>query len=198
MNPTIIQIAYLAAALLFILGLKGLGSPDTARRGMHFAELGMLIAVIGTLLHHDIITYQWIIGALIVGSIIGAAMGLLMPMTAVPQRTAISHMFGAVAAVLVGVVEYQRHSGGELSTFVMAALGFEVMFGSLTITGSFMAFGKLQGLLPSPPITYKFQNVSNIALFVLAFIAFLYLAFNPGASVSLLRADRSRDGAGRA
>jgi len=182
MSPTIIQVAYLAAALLFILGLKGLSSPDTARRGMHFAEIGMLLAVVGTLLHHDVITYEWIIGALIVGSIVGALMGLLMPMTAVPQRTAISHMFGAVAAVLVGVVEYHRHSGGELSRFVMGALGFEVLFGSLTITGSFMAFGKLQGFVRSPPITYKFQNLSNLSLFALSFLAFLYLIFDPGAS----------------
>ena len=176
----VIQALYLLSALLFILGLKFMGSPATARRGMHFAEVGMLLAVVGTLLHHEIVNYQWIAGAMILGSIIGALMAILMPMTAVPQRTAISHMFGAVAAVLVGIVEYQRHAG-ELSTFTTAAIGFEVLFGTLTITGSFMAFGKLQGFLPSPPITYRFQNVINIGLFVAAFASYIYLIFNPDA-----------------
>jgi H+-translocating NAD(P) transhydrogenase subunit beta len=176
----IIQTLYLVAALLFILGLKFMGSPATARRGMHFAEVGMLLAVVGTLLHHEIVNYQWIVGAMIAGSVIGALMAILMPMTAVPQRTAISHMFGAIAAVLVGIVEYQRH-GGDLSTFTTAAIGFEVLFGTLTITGSFMAFGKLQGFLPSPPITYPLQNLTNIGLFVAAFGSYIYLIFNPGA-----------------
>ncbi|HEY0305162.1 MAG TPA: NAD(P)(+) transhydrogenase (Re/Si-specific) subunit beta [Longimicrobiales bacterium] len=177
----LIQALYLAAALLFILGLKFLGHPDSARRGMHLAEAGMLAAVLGTLLHHEIVHYEWIIGAMVLGSIIGAAMAILMPMTAVPQRTAISHMFGAIAAVLVGVVEYQRH-GGELSTFTTGALGFEVLFGTLTITGSFMAFGKLQGFIPSPPITYPLQNVINIGLFFAAFGSYIYLIFNPEAA----------------
>jgi len=181
-NPEfLIQSLYLAAAILFILGLKFMGSPATARRGMHFAEVGMLLAIVGTLLHHEIVHYQWIVGAMIIGSIVGALMAILMPMTAVPQRTAISHMFGAVAAVLVGVVEYHRHAG-DLSTFTMAAIGFEVLFGSLTITGSFMAFGKLQGFLPSPPITYRFQNVINIGLFTGAAAAWIFLIFNPTAS----------------
>jgi H+-translocating NAD(P) transhydrogenase subunit beta len=177
----IIQVLYLLAALLFILGLKFMGHPDSARRGMHFAEAGMLAAVLGTLLHHEIVHYEWIIGAMVLGSVIGALMAILMPMTAVPQRTAISHMFGAIAAVLVGIVEYQRHAGGELSAFTMGALGFEVLFGTLTITGSFMAFGKLQGFLPSPPITYPLQNFINIGLFASAFGAYVYLIFNPEA-----------------
>ena len=176
-----IQSLYLISALLFILGLKFMGSPATARRGMHFAEVGMLLAVVGTLLHHEIVNYEWIAGAMILGSIIGALMAILMPMTAVPQRTAISHMFGAIAAVLVGVVEYQRHAG-ELSAFTMGAIGFEVLFGTLTITGSFMAFGKLQGFIRSPPITYPFQNVINISLFATAFASYIYLIFNPEAA----------------
>jgi NAD(P) transhydrogenase subunit beta len=182
MTELLIQALYLLAALLFILGLKFMGKPDTARKGMHFAEAGMLAAILGTLLHHEIVHYEWIIGAMVLGSVIGAAMAILMPMTAVPQRTAISHMFGAIAAVLVGIVEYQRHAG-DLSTFTTAALGFEVLFGTLTITGSFMAFGKLQGFLPSPPITYPLQNVINIGMFLSAFAAYIYLIFNPGAEV---------------
>jgi NAD(P) transhydrogenase subunit beta len=105
-----------------------------------------------------------------------------MPMTAVPQRTAISHAFGALAATLVGVSHYDhitRVLGEQVTRVDMAALGFEVMFGSLTITGSLMAFGKLQELLPSAPITYKYQNTSNIALFVAAVLMFVYLVLTP-------------------
>jgi NAD(P) transhydrogenase subunit beta len=182
-----IQAAYLIASVLFILGLKGLTSPDKARRGMQMAAVGMLVAIVGTLLHHAIITYVWIILGLVLGSIIGAAMSIWMPMTAIPQRTAISHAFGALAATLVGIAHYDnvtRVLAEEVSRVEMAALGFEVMFGSLTITGSLMAFGKLQGLLPSAPMTYKFQNQSNIALFLLAVVMFLYLVFTSSTQTS--------------
>jgi NAD(P) transhydrogenase subunit beta len=180
-----IQACYLAASVLFIFGLRGLTAPDKARRGMQLAAVGMLVAIVGTLIHHDIVTYTWIIIGLVIGSAIGAAISIWMPMTAVPQRTAISHAFGALAATLVGVAHYDHlshnlHSlGQQISRVDMAALGFEVMFGSLTITGSLMAFGKLQELLPSAPITYKFQNFSNIALFFVAFLMFIYLVVTP-------------------
>jgi NAD(P) transhydrogenase subunit beta len=173
-----IQGLYLASAVLFILGLRGLSSAATARRGMFLAEIGMLLAIVGTLLHHDIVRYDWIILGLILGSLIGAPIAIWMPMTAVPQRTAISHMFGALAATLVGVSEYVRHSG-HLPHTEMAALGFEVMFGSLTVTGSFMAFAKLQELVKGAPITYRFQNVSNIALFVVVAALFVLLIIEP-------------------
>jgi NAD(P) transhydrogenase subunit beta len=140
----------------------------------------MLLAVVGTLFHHEIITYQWTIAGFIIGSLIGGAMAIFMPMTAMPQRIALSHAFGALAAVLVGVVEYLHR---EFTPGMMAAVGFEVLFGSLTVTGSFMAFGKLQELVHGPPILYRFQNVSNIALFVLTLGIFVYLIFNPGAYV---------------
>jgi len=178
-----IQATYLAASVLFIFGLKGLTHPDRARRGMQLAALGMLLAVIGTLLKQEIVTYGWIIAGLVIGSGVGAAMSIWMPMTAIPQRTAISHAFGALAATLVGIVEYREHIE-HLSHVKMAALGFEVMFGALTITGSCLAFAKLQGLVPSAPITYKFQNMSNIGLFLFALALFVYLIFNPGAYVA--------------
>ena len=187
MRELFIQATYLAAAVLFILGLRGLSSPASARRGMQYAAIGMFFAVVGTLLNAEIITFTWIIIAMIIGSLIGAAISIWMPMTAVPQRTAISHMFGALAATLVGVSEYYRHFHGidavGMDQAHMAALGFEVWFGSLTITGSFMAFGKLQGFVRSEPITYKFQNFSNIALFFLTFAMFVYLVVNPTAYV---------------
>src|SRR5688572_1556227 len=157
MREHVTQAAYLAASLLFILGLRSLSSPAKARRGMQQAALGMLLAVIGTLVQQEIVRYEWIAGGMIVGSIIGAAMAIYMPMTAMPQRIAVSHSLGAVAATLVGVIEYYRH-GADVGRGKMVALGFEVLFGALTVTGSLMAFGKLQELLPTRPITYRSEE----------------------------------------
>ncbi len=194
MRELFIQAAYLAASVLFILGLKSLTRPEKAQRGMQQAALGMLLAIAGTLVNHEIVRYDWIIGGLVLGSLIGYPLGMFVPMTAMPQRIAISHMFGALAATLVGVAEYWHHShGGSLAPGVsamgaatdisqgkMAALGFEVLFGALTVTGSFMAFGKLQEILPGRPITYRGQNVINLALFAATLGIFVYLIFNPG------------------
>ncbi len=181
MREHVTQAAYLAASLLFILGLRSLSSPAKARRGMQQAALGMLLAVIGTLVQQEIVRYEWIAGGMIVGSIIGAAMAIYMPMTAMPQRIAVSHSLGAVAATLVGVIEYYRHSA-DVGRGKMIALGFEVLFGALTVTGSLMAFGKLQEVLPTRPITYRFQNFFNLTLFAVAIGLFgwlIYDASNP-------------------
>jgi NAD(P) transhydrogenase subunit beta len=177
------ELTYLLASILFIFGLKGLSHPDTARRGMNLAAIGMLAAIIGTLVRHEIVRFEWIIAGLIIGSLIGAAMSIWMPMTAMPQRTALSHAFGALAASLVGISEYSRH-GAALGTFKMTALGLEVMLGSLTVTGSLMAFVKLQDLIRGTPITYKGQNIFNISLFVVMVGLFVYLLFVPTASLA--------------
>ncbi len=180
-----IEFTYLLASILFIFGLKGLSHPKTARRGMNLAAAGMLAAIVGTLLHHEIVSYELIIIGLIIGGLIGAAMSIWMPMTAMPQRTALSHAFGALAASLVGISEYYRHVvdlGEHLPAYKMAALGFEVLFGSLTVTGSLIAFLKLQEMMRGTPITYKGQNIINIALFAIAGVIFVYLIFEPKAS----------------
>src|SRR5262245_53611437 len=173
----LIEFSYLFASIFFIFGLKGLSHPKTARRGMNMAGAGMLVAVVGTLLHHEIVSYEWILLGLVVGGLIGAAMSIWMPMTAMPQRTALSHAFGALAASLVGISEYYRHTvdlGESLPEYKMIALGFEVLFGSLTVTGSLIAFAKLQELMRGTPITYKGQNVVNMALFAIAAGIFIY------------------------
>ena len=182
MQTYFIELSYLLASILFILGLKGLSHPETAKRGMHLAEFGMLMAIVGTLVHHEIITYTWIITGLVIGSLVGLAMGVWVPMTAMPQRTALSHAFGAFAAALVGVSEYYRHfeAGVHLDRITMAALGFEVMLGSLTTTGSLLAFAKLQGLVRGTPLTYKGQNVFNMALLTATTAIFIYLIVAPG------------------
>ena len=180
----LVQATYLTASILFILGLRSLTRADSARRGMQQAALGMVIAVCGTLLHHEIVSYRWILAGLVIGSIIGYPLGTRVPMTAMPQRIAISHVFGALAATLVGIAEYYTHlhDGVAISTPLMAALGFEVIFGALTVSGSFMAFSKLQELISGRPHTYRGQNVMNIGLFLATLAIFGYLLMNPGAA----------------
>ncbi|MDA1082579.1 MAG: NAD(P)(+) transhydrogenase (Re/Si-specific) subunit beta [Gemmatimonadetes bacterium] len=185
----IIQATYLLASIFFILGLRSLTRPTQARLGMQQAAMGMLFAVIGTLLNAHIVTYQWIIIGLAVGAIIGYPMAMKVPMTAMPQFIAFSHAFGAIAATLVGVVEY-RHAftidmSGTMtgmSSGIAAAVGFEVLFGALTVTGSFMAFGKLQELIRGQPITFPGQNAFNITLIAVAFLSLGVLIYDPGAT----------------
>ena len=148
----VLSLCYLVAAVLFILCLRGLSSPEGARRGLFLGEIGMFIAVVGTLLHRDIITYQWILAGIVVGSGIGVAISAKIPMTKMPERIALSHSFGGLATALVGVAEY-HNKNGHVSRLEMGALGFEVFLGFLTFTGSIMAFGKLQGLISGAPIT---------------------------------------------
>ena len=177
------QLAYLAASVLFIIGLRSLTKPDHARRGMNLAALGMLIAIVGTLVKTEVVSYGWIAVGLIVGSIIGYPLGMWVPMTAMPQRIAFSHMFGALAAALVGVAEYYTDlsAGHSISVAKMSALGFEVLFGALTVTGSFVAFGKLAEFIPGRPLTYKGQNLVNLGLAVAAVGLFVYVVTDPTA-----------------
>jgi NAD(P) transhydrogenase subunit beta len=161
----VLRYLYLLAGVLFILGLNGLSSPRYARPGMVLAEFGMAVAVTGTLFHEDIRAagYVWIGAGLLLGTMIGGVMGLRIPMTAVPQRTALSHALGALAATLVGISEYVRHHA-ELGSLAMTPLGFQVAVGGLTFTGSLLAAGKLQGVLPEAPLTYRGQNHFNFGL----------------------------------
>jgi len=180
MQTYFIELSYLLASIFFILGLKGMSHPETAKRGMHLAEFGMLMAIIGTLVHHEIVTYTWILAGLAIGSVVGLAMGVWVPMTAMPQRTALSHAFGAFAAALVGISEFYRYGGHLEGRIMMSALGFEVMLGALTTTGSLLAFAKLQGLVRGTPMTYKGQNIFNMALLAVTIGIFVYLIAIPG------------------
>jgi len=171
---------YVLAAVLFVLALKWLSSPATARRGNLAGEIGMAAAIIGALISYHILTYEWIIIGFAIGAILGVPMAVWMPMTAVPQRTALSHAFGALAAALVGTAHYYlelpEHS---LTSVKMFFLCLEVLLGALTFTGSLMAFGKLQDLLPTRPLTYKNQNVYNFALLGSAVLCAVGLIFHP-------------------
>jgi NAD(P) transhydrogenase subunit beta len=165
-----LKYSYIVSAAMFILGLKGLSSPRWARRGMQLAACGMLLAVVGTLLDEKIVHYGMILLGFVIGSVVGGAMGLRIPMTAVPQRTALSHSLGALAACLVGVAEFVRYE--DMNRVRLTALDFEVIVGALTFTGSLIAAAKLQELLPGRPITYKGQNLlTMVVLTLVAFIA---------------------------
>jgi NAD(P) transhydrogenase subunit beta len=183
MNPAsdlVIEIAYLIASALFILSLKWMSSPATARRGLFAGEIGMVLAVAGTLLHRGILDYRWIAIGLVLGVIIGVPLGKVA-MTAVPQRTALSHAFGALCVTLVGTAEYYLHRP-NIPRFQMGVLCCEVILGSLTFTGSLMAAGKLQEILPQRPITYKGQNFVNLGLLAIAVILAVILVIHPGQS----------------
>ena len=163
MREALVQASYLLASVLFILSLKSLSRADTAARGVDLAVAGMAIAIVGTLMQQTIIDYRWIALGLGVGTVVGIPLGTRVPMTAMPQRIAIALTFGASAATLDGIAEYHDHRE-TLALGQRIAVAFEVMLGSLTVAGSFVAAGKLQEVLPSKPLTYRGQNAVNFGL----------------------------------
>ena len=182
MNPMpgteyVIEACYLIASALFIFSLKWMSSPATARRGILAGEVGMVLAIGGTLLQHEIISYTWIFVGLAVGSLIGIPLGMVQ-MTAVPQRTALSHAFGALCVTLVGTSEFYLQAP-NISKFTMSVLSIEVILGGLTFTGSLMAAGKLQEVLPQRPITYKGQNIVNFLLLAAAIVLAVMVVIDP-------------------
>ncbi|HZU22879.1 MAG TPA: NAD(P)(+) transhydrogenase (Re/Si-specific) subunit beta, partial [Terriglobales bacterium] len=178
----LIEFFYLAASALFILSLKWMSSPKSARHGVWAGEIGMALAIVGTLLYRGpggaVLHYRWIFIGLVLGSIVGVPLGRVA-MTAVPQRTALSHAFGAFCVTLVGIAHYYSEVP-DLPRFTMAVLSAEVILGSLTFTGSLMAAGKLQEILPQRPITYRGANVVNLGILGVAVAFAIYLITNPG------------------
>jgi NAD(P) transhydrogenase subunit beta len=178
-GQVVIEILYLIASVLFILSLKWMSSPTTARHGIWAGEAGMLLAICGTLLHHGIVDYRLIAIGLVLGTVIGVPLGRVA-MTAVPQRTALSHAFGALCVTLVGSAEFYLRTPA-ISRFMMAVLSLEVILGGLTVTGSLMAAGKLQEILPQRPLTYKGQNLVNFLLLAGALVIAVSLVLHPEA-----------------
>lgn len=170
------QFLYILAAASFILALKWMSSPATSRRGVIVGEAGMLLAVIGTLMRAEIFNYEWIAVGIVLGAVIGAPIAIFMPMTGVPQRTAISQACGSLASALIGTAEYYKlHPHG----FIMSALIVETLLGFLTVTASIMAWGKLQEVLPGRPVTYKGQFVVNMTVLASAIVLGVMLVLNP-------------------
>lgn len=181
MNPAslqqLIDFSYIAAVIGFILALKWLSSPVSAMRGVLIGEIASAVAVAATLFDPQVTHYKWIIIALIIGAGIGVPLGMVK-MTAVPQRTALSHAFGAMSASLIGIAEYYVGTP-HLSRFEMAEIGLEVIIGSLTFTGSVIAAGKLQEILPQRPITYRGQNIVSLSVLAAAIALMVILIFHP-------------------
>ena len=186
-SQAFIGFIYLVASGLFILALKWMNAPPTARRGILSGEIGMVLAIGGTILdlgargklENFTVDYVWIFAALGIGAAIGVPLGLVQ-MTAVPQRTALSHAFGAFCVTLVGTAEYYLGvNGAGIPPFKMSVLCCEVILGGLTVTGSLMAAGKLQEVLPQRPITYKGQNLVNLSLLAVAVVIAVYLVLHP-------------------
>jgi H+-translocating NAD(P) transhydrogenase subunit beta len=181
MNPAdlqqLIDVTYITAAIGFILAIKWLSSPVSAMRGVLIGEIASAIAVTATLFNPEVTEYKWIIITLIIGAAVGVPLGLVK-MTAVPQRTALSHAFGALSAALIGIAEYYV-AAPNVPKFEMAEIGLEVIIGSLTFTGSIIAAGKLQEWLPQRPITYKGQNYVSLTVLGTALALMVALVIHP-------------------
>lgn len=174
-----IDIAYLAAASLFILGIKGLTKPRTAVRGNLLAATGMFIAAVVTLLHQDIVTYEWIIGGFVLGAVVGSLLALKVKMTAMPQLVALLNGFGGGASFAVAAAEYfkgldaagaagvlEAIAGQSTGMVSMIAIGAAVLIGSVTLTGSFIAFAKLQELIDGQPKGFPGMKFVNLILLI--------------------------------
>ena len=181
LHPSTVQsltdFAYIIAIAFFILSLKWLSSPATARRGVLIGEIGAAIAVVTTFFNPDLVRFKWILIALLIGVIIGIPLGMVH-MTAVPQRTAMSHAFGALAAALIGIAEYYMRIP-RVNKFEMTEISLEVIIGCLSFTGSLIAAGKLQEWLPQRPIVYKGQNYVSFTVLAAAVASSLILILNP-------------------
>lgn len=188
----LVQLTYLAATVLFIFSLHYMNDPKTARRGVFAGVIGMVLAIVATWIQPEIAHSGWIVLVVLIPIVLGFAVGFplsMVPLTAVPQRTALSHAFGGLAAGLVGTAKYYLwlgDGGAEFTSFRTAAIVAEIILGFLTFTGSLLAAGKLQGVswIPQRPVTYPYQNVSNLALLALAIILGLAVIYNPMAMAS--------------
>jgi len=181
----IIALAYLLSSILFILGLKNLSSPETARRGNLLAMTAMLIAIIVTLTKNEILGFTYIIIGLIIGSTIGVIIARKIQMTAMPQMVALFNGLGGGASALVALAEYYRLTG-ELRPDVIISMVVSLFIGAVTFTGSLVAFGKLQGLVRPTPVVFKAQHLLNIFLFTLFPIMGIIVIVNPANSTGLL------------
>jgi NAD(P) transhydrogenase subunit beta len=184
MTPIFVEGLYIIAIALFALSLKWMSEVRTSRFANWAAMTGMAIAIAGTLFAYQIQRIDLLIGAILIGTVIGSPIGLKVSMTAVPQRTAVSQAFGSLAVALVGVAEYYNRVP-NLDIFTMSVLGGEMVLGFLTFMGSSIAFSKLQGLIPGRPYVYKGRNVVSIATLGLAIAFTIYLVLNPSQQIIL-------------
>ncbi len=181
LHINVTNLAYIAASVLFILGLKRLGSPATARNGNRLSSIAMLVAVLATITGNDITSWEWILGGILIGSIIGAISARKIAMTEMPQLVAIFNGFGGAASGVIATGELIRliDSGSIIPQDVSITIMASVIVGGITLTGSFIAYGKLQGLVPTRPLLLPIRNVINITLLIAMFIATVWLVIEP-------------------
>jgi|TARA_B100001964_G_scaffold28229_1_gene28585 NAD(P) transhydrogenase subunit beta len=178
-SSNIENIVYLISASLFIVGLKRLASPITARNGNRLASLGMLIAIVLTILKYTDNNFEWIILGIVIGGLLGIILSKYVQMTAIPQLVAIFNGFGGGASALVAIYEILYQKESVISIFVLAAIVFSTVLGSLTLTGSFIAFGKLQEIIPTRPILFPLRNYLNsLLLLLIIFLAVIMIIPN--------------------
>ncbi len=183
-----IQLSYLVAASLFILGLKQLGSPATARQGNLLAAVGMLIAIVATVLDRSVLNYEMILIAIAIGSLLGTIMARTVAITDMPQMVGLLNGLGGAASALVAVGEFWRlsNSGAVVSIDANITIILGVLIGGITFTGSLVAFAKLQGLLSGSPITFPLQQPINALLLVSLVAGSIYLCVTPANPTVLL------------
>jgi len=169
---------YVLSIVLFILSLRWMSEVKTSRLGNWSATAGMAIAILSTLAAFQIQRTDLLVGAALVGTVLGTPIALKVPMTAVPQRTAMSHAFGSLAVALVGTAEYYQDLP-SINLFTVSVLSAEMILGFLTFTGSCVAFAKLQGLIPGRPFVYRGRNVVSLSTLGAAVALGVYLSLNP-------------------
>ena len=165
-NKALVNVIYILASVLFISGLKMLGSAETARKGNLISALGMLIAVVVTLLDQSIVDYKWIFVGLILGSLVGVVAATKVKMTAMPEMVAIFNGFGGIASLLVGSSEYLLSAQHNIG--ILVPIFLTVVIGGLTFTGSLIAYGKLSGTITGNPVIYRGQQwINGVLMLVL-------------------------------
>jgi H+-translocating NAD(P) transhydrogenase subunit beta len=175
-------IVYLIASVLFIFGIKKLGSPKTARRGNQLASIGMFLAVITTVLDQRVLTYEYIILGIVIGSGIGALMAIKVQMTGMPQMVGLLNGFGGGASALVALSEYFNildEPSINFETSVLITIMISILIGSVTFTGSLIAFGKLQGIVTGKVVKYAGQHPINVVLIIAVIVSGIFIALNP-------------------
>jgi NAD(P) transhydrogenase subunit beta len=184
----VMNVGYILAAILFIVGLKQLGSPATARRGNRMSSLAMLVAVLATVVGNDIMSWEWIIGGIIVGSAIGAYSARKVEMTSMPQLVAIFNGFGGAASAVIAAGELIRliDEGAVIAEDVSITIMASVIVGGVTLTGSFIAYGKLQGLVPTRPLLMPIRNAINVALLIGMIASTVWLVIDPSITAFLI------------
>ncbi len=178
MTDLTVEYLYVLAIILFVLSLKWMSEVRTSRWGNWAASSGMAIAIVGTLLAFQAQRTDLLVGAAVIGIVVGSPIGLKVPMTGVPQRTAMSHAFGSLAVALVGTAEFYQRSP-SIDLFAVTVLSGEMILGYLTFTGSCIAFAKLQGLIPGRPFVYRGRIVVSLGTLGTAVILAAYLILDP-------------------